>query len=402
MATADAAAVVTPSGSPAKAATATPEAANHEPTDNVILQKLKEFNIPYEWYAHELCMTAEELLEKVPLASTRETHTKNLFLRDKKHGHFLVTVHPASHVNTKELGKLLGLAGKTNLRLAEEAILDAKLHVKPGCVGPLGMALATPDEDEKEQVKFVLDARLTKANAELDYIHSHPLSNDQSVKVTPTDLLGYLKKAGVEPIVLEFEEKKEGDAKPPPAAAAGGKPKEKKAGAQPKKDAGKKGETKLALSCGKQENFAQWYTDVIVLSEMISYYDISGCYILRPWSYKMWELVQDWFNGQIQKLGVENAYFPLFVSQDRLEKEKDHVEGFAPEVAWVTRSGSGELAKPIAVRPTSETIMYVVYLLFCCIATQVSCCFCYVLIVNLLFDILSQVPCLFGLDSIAS
>ena len=61
---------------------------------------------------------------------------------------------------------------------------------------------------------------------------------------------------------------------------------------------------------------------------------------------------------QILKLGVENSYFPLFVSQDRLEKEKDHVEGFAPEVAWVTKSGDGELAKPIAVRPTSETIMY--------------------------------------------
>ena len=62
--------------------------------------------------------------------------------------------------------------------------------------------------------------------------------------------------------------------------------------------------------------------------------------------------------AQILKLGVENSYFPLFVSQDRLEKEKDHVEGFAPEVAWVTKSGDGELAKPIAVRPTSETIMY--------------------------------------------
>jgi prolyl-tRNA synthetase len=91
---------------------------------------------------------------------------------------------------------------------------------------------------------------------------------------------------------------------------------------------------------------------------MISYYDISGCYILRPWSYKIWEIIQKWFDVEIQKKGVENSYFPLFVSQERLEKEKDHVEGFAPEVAWVTKSGNGDLAKPIAVRPTSETIMY--------------------------------------------
>jgi prolyl-tRNA synthetase len=112
------------------------------------------------------------------------------------------------------------------------------------------------------------------------------------------------------------------------------------------------------LQWKKDENFAMWYADVIVLSEMISYYDISGCYILRPWSYKIWDSFQNWFNAEIEKLGVENAYFPLFVSQDRLEKEKDHVEGFAPEVAWVTKSGDGELAKPIAIRPTSETIMY--------------------------------------------
>lgn len=118
------------------------------------------------------------------------------------------------------------------------------------------------------------------------------------------------------------------------------------------------GETQLALKWSKSENFAMWYSDVIVLSEMISYYDISGCYILRPWSYKIWELIQDWFNVQIRKLDVENSYFPMFVSRDRLEKEKDHVEGFAPEVAWVTKSGDGELAAPIAVRPTSETIMY--------------------------------------------
>lgn len=94
---------------------------------------------------------------------------------------------------------------------------------------------------------------------------------------------------------------------------------------------------------------------------MISYYDISGCYILRPWSFKIWELIQNWFNYKLLPMKVDNSYFPLFVSSDRLEKEKDHVEGFAPEVAWVTKSGEDELAKPIAIRPTSETIMYPVF-----------------------------------------
>jgi len=79
---------------------------------------------------------------------------------------------------------------------------------------------------------------------------------------------------------------------------------------------------------------------------------------LRPWSFSIWEQITQWCDARIKELGVQNAYFPLFVSQDALEAEKDHVEGFAPEVAWVTKSGNSELAKPIAIRPTSETIMY--------------------------------------------
>jgi len=91
---------------------------------------------------------------------------------------------------------------------------------------------------------------------------------------------------------------------------------------------------------------------------MIEFYDISGCYILRPWSYYIWECIHHWFDSQIKESGVENCYFPCFVSEGKLNREKDHVEGFEPEVAWVTRSGKTDLAQPIAIRPTSETIMY--------------------------------------------
>eukprot|EP00397_Hematodinium_sp_SG-2012_P019122 GEMP01019636.1.p1 GENE.GEMP01019636.1~~GEMP01019636.1.p1 ORF type:complete len:517 (+),score=107.09 GEMP01019636.1:300-1850(+) len=112
------------------------------------------------------------------------------------------------------------------------------------------------------------------------------------------------------------------------------------------------------ITVAKDENFSEWYTQVITRSEMIEYYDISGCYILRPYSFFIWEQIQKWFDDQIKQLGVQNSYFPMFVSQEALETEKSHVEGFSPEVAWVTRSGNSELAKPIAIRPTSETIMY--------------------------------------------
>ncbi|CAG2214976.1 EPRS [Mytilus edulis] len=94
---------------------------------------------------------------------------------------------------------------------------------------------------------------------------------------------------------------------------------------------------------------------------MIEYYDVSGCYILRPWSYSIWEAIKSFFDGEIKKLGVENTYFPMFVSRAALEKEKTHIADFAPEVAWVTKCGKTDIAEPIAIRPTSETVMYPAY-----------------------------------------
>lgn len=94
---------------------------------------------------------------------------------------------------------------------------------------------------------------------------------------------------------------------------------------------------------------------------MIEYYDVSGCYILRPWSFAIWKSIRTWFDAEITRLGVKEAYFPLFVSKAALEREKAHIADFAPEVAWVTKSGESDLAEPIAVRPTSETVMYPAY-----------------------------------------
>ena len=120
-------------------------------------------------------------------------------------------------------------------------------------------------------------------------------------------------------------------------------------------------QTRLGMEAKKADNLADWYSQVIVKAEMLEYYDVSGCYILRPWAYSIWELVQSFFDSEIKKLGVENCYFPIFVSHAALEKEKDHIADFAPEVAWVTKSGDSDLAEPIAIRPTSETVMYPAY-----------------------------------------
>ncbi|KAF6001139.1 hypothetical protein F1559_003497 [Cyanidiococcus yangmingshanensis] len=117
-------------------------------------------------------------------------------------------------------------------------------------------------------------------------------------------------------------------------------------------------ETKEGIDCRKLENFSSWYQQVVIKADLIELYDISGCYIFRPWSFAIWEKIVEFFDAEIKKLGVQNAYFPLFVSERRLRTEQEHLEGFAAEVAWVTKSGSSELDEPIAIRPTSETIIY--------------------------------------------
>lgn len=96
----------------------------------------------------------------------------------------------------------------------------------------------------------------------------------------------------------------------------------------------------LGLEAKKSENFSKWYQEVIIKSGLIEYYDISGCYILRPWAYSIWDKIQRFFDGLIQGNGVENAYFPMFVSKRALSTEEDHIEGFEPEVAWVTKYGT--------------------------------------------------------------
>lgn len=309
--------------------------------DNEVLQLLKELKIEAPTFSHQAVNTVEA--QKSLEASIAGSFTKNLFLRDKKHGLYLVTVMAEQDVNLKAIAGMLNLGG-CNFRFADEALLTEHLKVIKGSVGPLAMINASAD------VKFAIDKVLLEDGR---LINSHPLRSDRTTSLTPAQLAAYLAHLKVEPIVLDFTNQ------PSAAAAPASKSSAKKSKpVEKKKDENKKGETKLGLSVKKDEDFALWYTQVITLSEMIDYSDISGCYILRPWSYFIWEQIQKWFDAEIKKLGVKNTYFPMFASEKALNTEKDHVEGFAPEVAWVTKSGSNDLAEPIAIRPTSETIMY--------------------------------------------
>ncbi|KAH8337466.1 hypothetical protein KR059_010928 [Drosophila kikkawai] len=144
------------------------------------------------------------------------------------------------------------------------------------------------------------------------------------------------------------------EAQPKPAKPAKKEPAADASGAVKK-------QTRLGLEATKEENLPDWYSQVITKGEMIEYYDVSGCYILRHWSFAIWKAIKTWFDAEITRMGVKECYFPIFVSKAVLEKEKTHIADFAPEVAWVTKSGDSDLAEPIAVRPTSETVMYPAY-----------------------------------------
>jgi prolyl-tRNA synthetase len=111
----------------------------------------------------------------------------------------------------------------------------------------------------------------------------------------------------------------------------------------------------------RAQDFSAWYNDAIMRAELADYSPVRGCMVIRPNGYAIWELMQRALDDMFKATGHRNAYFPLFIPQSFLEKEAKHVEGFAPEVAVVTRAGGKELDEPLVIRPTSETIIYAMY-----------------------------------------
>ena len=109
------------------------------------------------------------------------------------------------------------------------------------------------------------------------------------------------------------------------------------------------------------ENFPQWYTDVVLKTDMVDYGPVKGTMVIKPYGYAIWENIQNYFNKEFKKQGVENAYFPMLIPESFLMKEAEHVEGFAPEVAVVTHAGGEELNEKLIIRPTSETIICDMY-----------------------------------------
>ncbi|NLM16936.1 MAG: proline--tRNA ligase [Candidatus Riflebacteria bacterium] len=119
----------------------------------------------------------------------------------------------------------------------------------------------------------------------------------------------------------------------------------------------KQNKKQLDEICPKSQNLSRWYTDVVTKAKLADYSPIKGCMVIRPYGYAIWENIKSLLDAEFKRLGHVNAYFPLFIPESFLTKEAEHVEGFAPEVAWVTKGGTDDLEERLAVRPTSEAII---------------------------------------------
>src|SRR5687767_8416888 len=124
---------------------------------------------------------------------------------------------------------------------------------------------------------------------------------------------------------------------------------------------GKQEEAFVTEITKRSEDFSRWYLDVVRRAEMADYSPVKGCMVIRPYGYAIWEHIQRLLDKRFKDTGHVNAYFPLFIPESLLNREKQHVEGFAPQVAWVTRGGDEDLAEKLIIRPTSETIIGVMY-----------------------------------------
>ena len=123
----------------------------------------------------------------------------------------------------------------------------------------------------------------------------------------------------------------------------------------------KRNEEFVTHIASRSDDFPQWYTDVILKTDMVDYSIVKVCMVIKPYGYGVWELIQDEMDRRFKETGHVNAYFPLLIPESLLKKEAEHVEGFAPEVAWVTHGGDEELTERLCIRPTSETIICSMY-----------------------------------------
>ncbi|KAJ7065919.1 hypothetical protein B0H15DRAFT_794505 [Mycena belliarum] len=256
----------------------------------------------------------------------------------------VVIARDDTETNSAAIGKKLNLK---EMRLASEDLLTEFFSLDKNSLSPLAL-----NQTVFPKVVTVVDSSIATSTS---VFAMHALSSSSTLFMSGKDIATYLRHLETDSVkIQELDFSQLAGSAAIPAASA-------KPAAKEKDDGKIEGAVQIAIGVKKEVDFSTWYTNVLIKADMLDYYSVSGCYILKPWSYSIWEEITQWFNAEIKELGVQNSYFPMFVSQKVLEREKDHIEGFSPEVAWVTRAGNSDLEEPIAIRPTSETAMYPYY-----------------------------------------
>ena len=304
---------------------------------------LKSENINYHIQSHEAVMTSADHSKVKCNKEIEYTFIKNMVCKTKS-DYFIYYMLPGEKkADFKALEKFMKEKNGT-IRNSDDNVLTDFLKVNKGAVNPFSLLNLT-SENKNTKFRLVVDSSIQTENVVV-----HPMDNAFSVWVNFKDLIKVLEKHGLKPLYFNPEDFAKTE-------VVVNKKEEKDSNLVNQADEEKH---KLAIQNKKEMgSFSDWYEEVIKKSEMVSYYsDISGCYILRPYSFEIWENITKFFDAKIKAIGVKNCYFPMFVSEDALNKEKSHVEGFSAEVAWVTHHGDKPLDKKVALRPTSETVMY--------------------------------------------
>ncbi|KAJ2724277.1 hypothetical protein GGI07_002050 [Coemansia sp. Benny D115] len=323
---------------------------------SAIVSKLSTLGFNGPPVEHPAVENVEQWAQALSSASgvpSNYTLTKTLIFKPKQPksealAPVMVIAGNESTTNSKLIGAELKLK---ELRFANDEILKDIFQTAKGSVSPF--ALASVPQENIGNVRVVIDKALLSEGAGL--IAFHPLDNTRTVFISAATLQSFIKSVDGLAHVSEIDFAAQAAAPPPAKTEKPAKAEKKPAEAETEEAIGA---AKLGIEVSKDADFPKWYQQVVTRSEMLDYYNVSGCYILRPLSYFVWQQIQEFFDAGIRALGVKNCYFPMFVSSQVLEREKDHIEGFAPEVAWVTKAGSSDLPEPIAIRPTSETVIY--------------------------------------------
>ncbi|KAJ3276424.1 hypothetical protein HDV01_005047 [Terramyces sp. JEL0728] len=287
-----------------------------------VAKTLKSLSVALDVKSHSKVESFNTWVDTVKTIESEANGVKTLVLKPSKGPNNNLILVVALSTSTFSVGNVAKSLGYKDARMAADDLVASTFGIDKLNLTPF----AIENVQDKSSVTVVVDESMAN-NAGLN-LAFRSFSATETFFVKSDGFKKFLDAHAGEYQAVDFNNL----AAP---AAAPSSPKAKKT-----KEAEKTEESQviIGLTVTKEENFPKWYEQVLTKTEMLDYYDVSGCYIIRPNAFAVWKKIQQFFGSEIEELGVEDCYFPMFITEGKLNKEKDHIEGFSPEVAWVTRA----------------------------------------------------------------